>query len=336
MIINLGSLGINWKGEFKCKNIGRQLDKIIPITQKTPDSNLWINRENKKLEFIKEVDRGSYGRICLCRRWTEQRGEHYVFTKIFKHTSKRMNESFIKEAVIQKLVANCLQEHGFERGCPDVFDIFKLYDGTICFSMEMFYGSERMDTFIKKFDKSNIVNFTSFIIELIVQIVIMLDILQNNLGLNHRDLNTSNILIQKQSKYTSINLEQILNKKMSISTRYYITIIDFGISCMGCNVQLGSIYPINDLCPKPGRDIFLFITLFFCDFGKYIVGPLRYCFKKWIEKDYGGTFSGRKLWKFLNRFEKSDYWIYWLSSQSQIQEFPYFSASIIKDLEGLG
>lgn len=334
MIVNLESLGINWRGEFKCKKIGKILDDIIPVTQKVPETNIWINTSQRKLEFIKEVDKGSYGRICLCKRWTELRGEHYVFTKMLKHSNKVTNEFFIKEAIVQKEVAHCLQENGFERGCPDVLDLFKLYDGTICFSMEMFYGAERMDNFVRKFDKSDITHFSSFIIELIVQVVSMLDLLQKKLGLNHRDLNTSNILIQTQNKQTPIHLEKIIGRKLCISTKYFITLIDFGISCMGCEIKLGSIYPKNDLCPKPGRDIFLFIALFFCDFNKFIVGPLRNCFRKWIEKDYG-NFSGRKLWKFLNRFDHSDYWIYWLSSHTKIREFPFVSLNIIKDLESL-
>jgi serine/threonine protein kinase len=163
----------------------------------------------------------------------------------------------------------------------------------------------------------------------------MLDILQNKLGLNHRDLNISNILIQKNPKPVSINLEKAIGKKMCILAQYNITIIDFGISCIGCEIKLGDIYPKNDLCPKPGRDIFLFITLFFANFGKFIVGPLRYCFKKWIERDYG-EFCGQKLWIFLNRFENSQNWIYFLSGHSKIKEFPFCAASIIKDLQGLG
>lgn len=330
MIVNLESVGIKWKGTFN--SIDRNLDGLIPITQKVPDSCFWIQNSDRTLEFIKEVDKGSYGKICLCKRWTEKRGEHYVFTKLLKQSSKRTNDSFIKEAIIQKEAANCLRENGFERGCPNVLDIFKLNDGTTCFSMEMFYGAERMDSFIRKFDKSCIVEFSGFMIELITQVVCMLDILQNRLKLNHRDLNISNILIQKKPIGTPINLEKIIGKKLCISTQYHITIIDFGISCMGCGIRLGDIYPPNDVCPKPGRDIFLFLTLFFSNFKKYIIGPLRGCFKKWIERDYG-VVSGRRLWKFLNRIENGDYWIYWLSGQSKISEFPFQSKNIIRDLQ---
>lgn len=330
MILDLGNLGIQWKGEFQCKKIGRKLEPFIPITQKIPDSNIWIENEKRKLEFIREIDKGSYGKICLCKRWTVSRGEHFVFTKIQKKINKDTNDSFIKEAIIQKEVAKCLREHGFEKGSPDVLDLFKLYDGTICFSMEMFYGSQRMDNYIKNFDKSDITLFSGFIIELIVQVVSMLDILQKKLGLNHRDLNTSNILIQKLDTRKVI----CLDKDIRISTNYSISIIDFGISCMGCNIQLGKVYPANDICPKPGRDIFLFLALFFCEFSKFILGPIRQYFKKWIERDYG-KFCGKKIWKFLNHVEKGDYWIYWLSSQADIKEFPFTSMGIIKDLQQL-
>lgn len=271
----------------------------------------------------------------MCKRWTPSKGDHYVFAKvpITNHNICKPH-AFLKEAIVQKLSADCLRENGFPNGCPDVLDIFKLADGRLCFTMEIFYGSMRLDYFTESLDTSNVPNFSCFIIESVVQVVAMLNILQVKLGMNHRDIKTSNILISEVPRKL-IDLEKAIDRGITISTKYQITLIDFGFACVGCDIHLGNAYSPTDPCPKKGRDIFMFITFLFADYGEHIFGPLRHCFKNWIERDYG-TLSGKKLWKFITRFrKKSYYWIYSIAANSQIKEFPYASSEIIMDLQNL-
>ena len=91
----------------------------------------------------------------------------------------------------------------------------------------------------------------------LLQVCIILNILENKIHLNHRDLRITNILVlEKPVDYIfSYN-----NKKYKMIAPFHICIIDFGFACIGRDLTSinanENLFSNNVKCLKHGRDVF--------------------------------------------------------------------------------
>ncbi len=323
--ISLHSLGIKSEGCIRDTQWLRSIK--VPCSQSLINNKIYANHNNIQLSFIKNVAHGSFGSIDLAS-FTDRFGikkDVYVKKPIIQ------GKSLLYEACIQKLVCDHLELIGFPTGAPKVIAIFALLDGSICFAMEQIENATTMSALLGECSENDI---TEIIIDCLLQITAILWYLESELGINHRDLKPSNFLV---CSHTPENKTLFIGDDIiDIHSKYTITFIDFGFSCMGSietqkpDISLSSVYSHKDPCPKNGRDMYMFIAFLFMEFHSKIKGDILDLFYKWLE------IPGVNMPSFLKKYGiRAKQWVYFYSGNSNIKEFVSCPQNIIKDLANL-
>jgi serine/threonine protein kinase len=241
-------------------------------------------------------------------------------------------KSLLYEACIQKLVGDSLSSIGFPTGAPQLFTIFKLRDESVCFAMEQINGAITLDKYLESAPASLISNI---IIECLLQLSAMTWYLDNTIGINHRDLKPSNFLIVENATPLRkvINVE---NEILEIESKYSLTFIDFGFSCLGStdshisDISLSSVYSKEDPCPKEGRDMYLFLAFLYIDFYERLPRKLLALFESWL------NIPGSNICNFMKKNkEYAKKWIYFMAGNENIKKFNSSPYNIVKDLQAL-
>jgi serine/threonine protein kinase len=173
------------------------------------------------------------------------------------------------EALFQITAHGLLQKYGLGHMIAGVRDIYcdPRAGNLVVFTMEPFMNIELLSDALTAHD------FTvREIVGIIAQVALALRILDEKLDMNHRDLKTTNILVERccnmGAKYLLENIEYA-GQCFSICCPYKVHLVDFGFACTGNRrrsfVNAGNFFPLSDPCPKTGRDIFqLLTTMFLC------------------------------------------------------------------------
>jgi serine/threonine protein kinase len=325
--ISLECMGINGSGCLRNKEWVKQIQ--IPCHHLISQKNIYINLPNKKLIYNGTVARGSFGCIDIANYETKDEIKE-VYIKRPIHPGKNL----FYEACIQKIVGESLSLIGFPTATPKIIDIFKLYDGSVCFSMEPVQGAMTLDKYLNLISSSQ---FSKTIIDCLLQLLSMNWHLNSVLGINHRDLKPSNFLIvPHQTSFTKIL--SIHNEIIEISSNYTLTMIDFGFACIGStetqisDLSLSSVYPVNDPCPKDGRDLYLFLSLLYMDYHTKLSGTLKTLFESWLEVPENDT----DICSFIRKnHKKSELWLYFLAGNENIKKFKSCPLRILHDLQAL-
>ena len=306
--ISLHSIGIEAEGCLKKPS-------WIPILKSSQVGYYYILLSNKKLSSVKVIAHGQFGYIELgIYEINNTKKEVYIKRPI-------LSQNLMHEACIQKLVSESLTSIGFPLGTPPIVSIFALTNGSICFAMEPIVGAITLNQFL-----DNTVNVTGVIVECLLQLCAMLSHLGTHLGINHRDLKPSNFLIVEHEpcmKKFTIDNEQIV-----IESRYSLTIIDFGFACLvsseGTHLSLSTVYSSTDVCPKEGRDLFLFVGLLYMDYHTQLDTTLRELFESWIDLNLCQFMQKNKLY--------SMQWLYFMAGSDSIHKFKSQPLRIWHDL----
>jgi len=334
--ISLESAGIPTQGCLKNSSWLNSI--VIPCSQSVLNSDAYINLPNEKLIYKKNVAHGKFGYIdsaiydntILCT-------EVYVKRPIIP------GKSLLYEACIQKVVRDNMVKIGFPNAAPNILNIFRLKDNSVCFSMEQIFGAVTLNNFLKSID--NTTKFTEVIICCLLQLSAVVWHLNSILGINHRDLNTTNFLITEHaSRHFTI---QIDNNIMEIESKYCLTFIDFGFSCLGStdthisDISLSTVYSKDDPCPKEGRDMFLFIAFLYVDYHDKLAPKLLALFESWLYTSGASSSPNSIAGKsnFANFIKKDKQnaikWIYFIAGNEKIVQFSSSPSRIIKDIQGL-
>lgn len=323
--LSLESTGLNSAG---CLVDSKWIhDVVIPCDQSIFNQNIYIDLPAKKLTHIKNVAHGKFGYIDLAILDTNTKhSEVYVKRPIIP------GKSLLYEACIQKLVGDSLSNIGFPTGAPRLLSIFRLKDMSVCFAMEQINGAITLDKYLETVSISQISNI---IIDCLLQLSAMIWHLDTSLGINHRDLKPSNFLIVEHTtpKRKIINVESDI---LEIESKYSLTFIDFGFSCLGStethisNISLSTVYSKLDPCPKEGRDMYLFLAFLYIDFHTKLPPTLLSLFESWLQID------GSNLCAFMRKDkENSKKWLYFMAGNEKIKKFNSCPSKIIKDLQSL-
>ena len=159
-------------------------------------------------------------------------------------------DSFINEGLIQYYSYKILEKYNLQFSIPKVYEIF-LKSNNIYLCME-YLETITFDTFLLQSNQPE-----NDLLYSLLQVCIILNILENKIYFNHRDLRITNILILNKPVEYTFNYQC---KKYKIQTSFHICLIDFGFACIGkekttmnANEKLFS----NSVkCLKDGRDIF--------------------------------------------------------------------------------
>lgn len=322
--ISLNSIGINAQGCLK--NTEWLNSIVIPCSQSILNQNLYIDLKSEKLQCLKNVARGKFG--CI------DSGIYEINNKKIDVYIKRpiiSGKSLLYEACIQKLVGENLTNIGFPTGAPQVLSIFRLKDNSICFAMEEISNAITLDKYLESVHSSSI---STIIIDCLLQLCAMIWHLDATLGINHRDLKPSNFLITEHNPITRIL--QIENELLEIESKYSLTFIDFGFSCLGStethisDISLSTVYSKSDPCPKEGRDMYLFLAFLYIDFHSKLPLKLLQLFESWL------NVPGSNIIGFMQKDKKnSKDWIYYIAGNEHIKQFNSSPCRIVKDLEAL-
>jgi len=322
--ISLESMGIPVQG---CLKNSDWLNSIsMSCTQSIFNQSVYIDTPSEKLVCVKNVAHGKFGYI-----------DSATYNKLSKNVDVYVKrpiipgKSLLYEACIQKLVGENLTYIGFPTGAPQVHRIFRLRDNSICFAMEQLTKAITLDKYLESVDSSQI---TKIIVECLLQLSAMVWYLDTSLGINHRDLKPSNFLITEHEPKQRIL--QIENEIFEIESKYSLTFIDFGFSCLGStethisDISLSTVYSKEDPCPKEGRDMDLFIAFLFVDFSDRLPQKLLNLFESWLH------IPGSNIVGFLRKNkELSKKWIYFMAGNEKIKSFNSSPCRIVKDLQTL-
>ena len=320
--ISLASVGVSAQGCLR--NYDWLCRAPILSSQSIMNQLVYVDTPSIKITCIKNVSHGTFGYIDLALYQTSN-----ISMEVYIKRPILAGKSLLQEACIQKLVHDHMVEIGFPTGAPKVLHIFKLRDDSICFAMEPIQHAQILDTYLKNISATQI---SSLLVECLLQLCAMIWYLNNKVGINHRDLKPSNFLIVEHEIKRKVLV--IENEIIEISSRYSLTLIDFGFSCLGSvktrisDMSLSTVYPRLDPCPKDGRDLYLFLGLLYTDYYTRLPPTLRCLFEMWLEN------PGSNLCYFLRKdSDTTKHWIYWMAAYEKIIVFQCHPSRILRDLQ---
>ena len=368
--IELHEIGINYSGLLCSSNF---YSDVYPKIHRTQKGDVWIDSPNVRLTFEEFVDRGQYGALAICTRQQIMDGKalepEYVFAKI-PARPLLAKDSLLWEACVQIIIRKTLQNAGIPNGAPRVRDIFEMTDGTIGYTMDIIMGAKSFDSLLKETGEAD---FPRLIVEGIFQVASMISILERELGFNHRDLRAANLLCRSigdggggggSSAVTVGDSNNIVvweelseagsknsfrRFEITVQPTLEFTLIDFSFTCFGNCKDCGSfrlnghVYNPLDPCPKPGRDMFMFLAFLFAEFGDKIRYELRRLFKKWLHRGYGIDLPltvakpGRGLYAYLKKNGlRGDKWIYHVAGNKKLRAIANTNAAkVVADLHSI-
>ena len=320
--LSLESVGVSAQG---CLHKSDWLDRVgISSSQPILHQLIYVDTPGVKITCIKNVSHGTFGYIDLALYQTPTSSmEIYVKRPILA------GKSLLQEACVQKLVHDHMITIGFPTGAPRVLHIFKLRDNSICFAMEPIQHAQILDTYLKTIST---IKMVPLLVECLLQLSAMVWYLNNKIGINHRDLKPSNFLIVEHEPQRKVLL--IENEVIEISSRYSLTLIDFGFSCLGSiktripDLSLSTVYPRLDPCPKDGRDLYLFLSLLYTDFHTRLPPTLNCLIEMWLEE------PGSRLCQFMRKDgDNAKQWLYHMAANENIRVYRSYPGRILHDLQ---
>lgn len=195
------------------------------------------------MKAVRPLGAGTFGSVdaFLCE---ESGQKKHVAIKRPKHP--RVN--LLTEALFQWKLHNDLKPYGLSFCIPKVNKIFTYRPtGDVWFSMTPYEPNLLSCWCLRNLRKDGKI-FAS----LILQIAMALEIIEDVLRIDHRDLKVNNILIIDEPIEIPITTDGV---KKKITFPFRIVFIDFGFACFAKEIDIKNETPI-DFCPKEGRDMF--------------------------------------------------------------------------------
>jgi serine/threonine protein kinase len=238
--ISLAELGIQWKSSPRLwHTIPISLLPSCDIRGRVSDASGILFT----LKASRPLGAGTFGSVDAF--FCEEHGQKkYVAIKRPKHP----NVNLLTEALFQWKLHNDLKPYGLSFCIPKVNKIFTYKPtGDVWFSMTPYEPNLLSSWCIRNLRRDG-KTFAS----LILQIAMALEIIEDILRIDHRDLKVNNMLIIDETIDIPITTDGV-KKKMTFPFR--IVFIDFGFACLAKELDIKNERSI-DFCPKEGRDMF--------------------------------------------------------------------------------
>ena len=241
--VSLDTLGIPWKGTPReWGSINRNLMHVCNVQGEVFDSSgLYLYR----LSPVEKLGEGTFGKVdsfkCV---YKDTEREAIVAIKRPKYPEVDL----FMEALFQWRVHDCLEEYGLGFSIPQVYNIIKFkQSGDIWFSMKSYKAA-----LLSAWCLQNIKKDGKLFTLLLLQISLVLEVMENILQVDHRDLKVNNIMVVDEK------CEIDVGKVKKLVFPFHIVFIDFGYACAGklIDMKTSDGIPPIDMCPKEGRDMF--------------------------------------------------------------------------------
>lgn len=311
------SLGL--ESSYSLDELSSIPSKSFPILTLKSELIFPTKRLRAHLYLKQIVNSGSFGDIRLAKR-DDGKENRDVYVK-----SPRLDAMNLQtEALLQHCAYQCLTGHSIPWAVPKVYDIFR-YQNKIHFSMEKMEG-----VFLDAWFQTSKQPDQDFFL-LMAQLSILLCLLHQCIGLDHRDLKADNILL---SHHPCCLQFQYGARNYTLESPFQIHILDFGFACLGnitvdssfAFINLGDgVLPSIDPCPKEGRDLFQFLLSILC--VKTIRSALSSSCMKSIE-----SWTGTKFTSMAQKLSEDTSWIYLLTSSSDFTSPKSTPYSVLRDI----
>lgn len=236
----------------------------IPKLKVNDTLNSWTTPTGVKYTEFETAMKGSYGTILLAlREATPLEDSEYCFIK----TSETHNKTLLVEGILQTLAYSVLLNAGFPKAVPKVIDIcLHPTKGTVLI-LERIHGSKMLAEYLSSHIQWGCPSDTNdrLLMSILAQVASYVAVLEKELGMNHRDLKGTNVLMIMPSAEPILTQTTMDTYHWNITSSVQTILIDFGFSCIGrpsgdTVLSAGEFLPETDFCPKEGRDLFLFLA----------------------------------------------------------------------------
>ena len=280
--------------------------RLFPLVAKP--STLFLTQENKYTDGTVQLSEctpymsGKFGVVYHVYREKQQEAG-YCFLK----TTPNHPSVLLLEGLLQSVAHAILKWYGFPNAVPRVLDIVKHPDYGIVLGLERTPGAQLLADYFKsqvQWGSPSIQN-DHIVFSVLAQVATYLAILESTVGMNHRDLTGTNVLmvLPTQAIHQTVRVGAF---EWTIHASQQAILIDFGFACIGKQngqtvLSAGELMPQMDFCPKEGRDLFLF------------------CASLWNVPIFRKSLTptGQRLFETWLRDTSSTNWAKWLATSSQ-------------------
>lgn len=224
----------------------------------------WTTPVGTQYSEFQPAMKGSYGNLILASREVSPLEDS---TYCFLKTSDTHSSTLLVEGILQTLARSVLTHSGFSNAIPRVLDICQHPSKGIVLALERIHGSKMLGEYLSSTLKWGVqCEFNDqILLSIIAQVASYMAVLETELGMNHRDLKGSNVLMIVPLEQPILTVSTLDAYQWSIQSRHQTILIDFGFSCIGrpsgeTVISAGEFLPETDFCPKEGRDLFLFLA----------------------------------------------------------------------------
>ena len=292
--------------------------KEVPVDRGNGDLVDVYRKKFATLQYFNTAYEGGYGLLTKGKRIDICGNEHSIMIK-----EPQQSESLSSEALIQWYARKTLQTYGLETAIPKVYDIF-CKSGCISFTMEFIQGCFPYEYIELSFSPDII------FLQMISQVAILCYLLQKDILLDHRDLKANNVFIRKKHIKYEIELD---NQIYRLQCPFQVVFLDFGFACLGnanriSKINLaGTAMPLNDPCPKTGRDMFHFLCSLWSipSIRNKMTANLKKEIEEWLF--YDGQFYS----EWMERYEQPNL-SFAITAEKEFQKTSLDSKSILKTI----
>jgi serine/threonine protein kinase len=302
--------------------------KTPPIPEKMKVEHQSLVGKTLRFNDIVEAMSGTFGKIYLAYKQVDDIGQ-YVFLK----SSPNHQASLLIEGLLQSIAHVTLKQYAFPNAVPRILHFIEHPEFGSTLVLERIPRAQLFSDYLKSnflWEKPCYENDMIFL-NVIVQVATYIAILESVLGMNHRDLKGTNVLmVAPVDPYTkTVVLKQ---HSWKFKSHLEISIIDFGFTCIGKGksiVSAGDFISDTDFCPKEGRDMFLFLaSLWNVElFRKSLTPKIVSLFNRWLtteNKNWASWLSTPP--------DKNMISVYLLTSSSTFRSSSCSPFAILKDI----
>ena len=243
---------------------------------------------------------GAHGHLEEYTR-SDSSGKQYIFLK----TSNFEDAGIKTEGFIQWRVQKTLEADGLGSRVPKVYEILTIENGSVGFTMSVITNSKLCSTYLNSSQ-----TLERDLVHILAQTAVLLQILEEKLELDHRDLKADNLLISSKPS-------MLYWKGKLLQSPFTVHLVDFGFACMGdrgitrLDASDGTL-PLLDPCPKEGRDLFHLIVSFYGipQIRNHLTEPIRSLFNTWL------TIQDKSCAGMAEKWISSE-WVHLITSQKK-------------------
>jgi serine/threonine protein kinase len=200
-------------------------------------------------------------------------------------------DTLMHEAAVLTLAYQAVKKAGIEYAVPKVYEIFlhtkkdaakTVQMSSLCISMEYIKGDTLLKFIHNNFKRTQREKNSVFFLEFVKQLAIILEVLQREIRMNHRDIKINNVLL----------------RSFNPNEKPVLVLIDYGFACIAhgvqepeaemTNIEAGTYFGSRYACFKKGRDMVQFLYSLHCHFplDEFLTDDVLAFIKPWFLVQY--------------------------------------------------